>query len=981
MSGDVQPRKRKDKKKRKEDGDLIPEKPHVPVFTNNTVVNEDLKIHVHKEEGTGGGICAKLVFFILFSALAVLIGLIITEHRGLTDLDTTDSNSKFSQIFEGWVDTNSHDDHDDHAIESIEDDDHDEDHDEHDEEDEDEHDDDDDGHDEGSEEVEESEEEDHEEHIEDEDEQNEDDVDQDDEVDDNDDDEQSNYEEDEEENEDIASKEDEYILNEDDDQDHEEDDDQAETEEVDDGDTEEVNQRDQEDEEDEDEEDDIKASREKRDISEEKLSNDADDDDEGADNDDDDNNDDEVQDLDDKDGDGEDQEDEDQASNENDDTADIDEAKETEQDEDAGTDDNVDAAESTKEVKKPKKAEQKQKAEAEGEEKDSEGALDSSGTEDEILPAEKAPPIIQDRRNTIIVPPAFKEVEPDIEHVEEDFSDEDDDEEDGEETVEPNTAKAKYQELATAYTRPISNELESTNREIEYEDDEDEQEEEELENEEVSEEEEGDERDEGQEYEDDDIEDEVDDEDEELLKRLEARYGKLQENIDKKFPEKPESDSDRDSEDNDYEYTNITNKEDSKIKKDIDEAHSSIKNNTSHALALFDKILQKSPSSPRALYGKALTLDLLADQRRSNEILEKALQLYITLLKTDSVPVALFLEASERCINRMRFLGQYRNAIQIHKLIIDKFPNTPQHLNNLAVTYLTINRIEEARSVLKEVLAKWPNNGFALVHYGFILKTTDNALEKAVRYLKKGINTKDEGVIDGRFYFHLGDALVRLGRREEADKVYEEGTNNKVFFSKYQRSLYNVPKLSGKPWWNPEDIPYPKFFNLLLQSWRKIREEGLSILSEKGYFQDESENLRDTGEWKQFELYARGQKNVNNCKKCPFTCSIINQIPEAKNCKRGQTKFSVMHPGTHIWPHCGPTNCRLRAHLGLKVPSNTFLRVADDIRSWKEGEIFVFDDSFEHEVWHNGTDFRLILIVDIWHPELTPSEKHSLSPI
>ncbi|CAG9828778.1 unnamed protein product [Diabrotica balteata] len=829
MSGDVQPRKRKDKKKRKEDGDLIPEKPHVPVFTNNTVVNEDLKIHVHKEEGTGGGICAKLVFFILFSALAVLIGLIITEHRGLTDLDTTDSNSKFSQIFEGWVDTNSHDDHDDHAIESIEDDDHDEDHDEHDEEDEDEHDDDDDGHDEGSEEVEESEEEDHEEHIEDEDEQNEDDVDQDDEVDDNDDDEQSNYEEDEEENEDIASKEDEYILNEDDDQDHEEDDDQAETEEVDDGDTEEVNQRDQEDEEDEDEEDDIKASREKRDISEEKLSNDADDDDEGADNDDDDNNDDEVQDLDDKDGDGEDQEDEDQASNENDDTADIDEAKETEQDEDAGTDDNVDAAESTKEVKKPKKAEQKQKAEAEGEEKDSEGALDSSGN--------------------------------------------------------------------------------------------------------------------------------------------------------KKFPEKPESDSDRDSEDNDYEYTNITNKEDSKIKKDIDEAHSSIKNNTSHALALFDKILQKSPSSPRALYGKALTLDLLADQRRSNEILEKALQLYITLLKTDSVPVALFLEASERCINRMRFLGQYRNAIQIHKLIIDKFPNTPQHLNNLAVTYLTINRIEEARSVLKEVLAKWPNNGFALVHYGFILKTTDNALEKAVRYLKKGINTKDEGVIDGRFYFHLGDALVRLGRREEADKVYEEGTNNKVFFSKYQRSLYNVPKLSGKPWWNPEDIPYPKFFNLLLQSWRKIREEGLSILSEKGYFQDESENLRDTGEWKQFELYARGQKNVNNCKKCPFTCSIINQIPEAKNCKRGQTKFSVMHPGTHIWPHCGPTNCRLRAHLGLKVPSNTFLRVADDIRSWKEGEIFVFDDSFEHEVWHNGTDFRLILIVDIWHPELTPSEKHSLSPI
>jgi hypothetical protein len=24
-------------------------------------------------------------------------------------------------------------------------------------------------------------------------------------------------------------------------------------------------------------------------------------------------------------------------------------------------------------------------------------------------------------------------------------------------------------------------------------------------------------------------------------------------------------------------------------------------------------------------------------------------------------------------------------------------------------------------------------------------------------------------------------------------------------------------------------------------------------------------------------------------------------------------------------------------------------------RQWKQGEVIVFDDSFEHEVWHNGT--------------------------
>ena len=28
------------------------------------------------------------------------------------------------------------------------------------------------------------------------------------------------------------------------------------------------------------------------------------------------------------------------------------------------------------------------------------------------------------------------------------------------------------------------------------------------------------------------------------------------------------------------------------------------------------------------------------------------------------------------------------------------------------------------------------------------------------------------------------------------------------------------------------------------------------------------------------------------------------------------------------------------------------------------------DDSFEHEVWHEGDRDRVVLICDIWHPEL-----------
>ena len=78
-----------------------------------------------------------------------------------------------------------------------------------------------------------------------------------------------------------------------------------------------------------------------------------------------------------------------------------------------------------------------------------------------------------------------------------------------------------------------------------------------------------------------------------------------------------------------------------------------------------------------------------------------------------------------------------------------------------------------------------------------------------------------------------------------------------------------------------------------------------------------------------------------------------------------------------------------RLHLGVLVPSNSSLRVGglgDEYakttpaeqdenargrrREWQEGEVLLFDDSFEHEVFHDGVGPRVVLIVDVWHPQL-----------
>lgn len=50
------------------------------------------------------------------------------------------------------------------------------------------------------------------------------------------------------------------------------------------------------------------------------------------------------------------------------------------------------------------------------------------------------------------------------------------------------------------------------------------------------------------------------------------------------------------------------------------------------------------------------------------------------------------------------------------------------------------------------------------------------------------------------------------------------------------------------------------------------------------------------------------------------------------------------------------------------------MRVGDDVKYLKEGECILFDDSFNHEAWHDGEKTRINLIFDFWHPELSDQE-------
>uniref|UniRef100_A0A8C8EWK5 Aspartate beta-hydroxylase n=1 Tax=Oncorhynchus tshawytscha TaxID=74940 RepID=A0A8C8EWK5_ONCTS len=418
------------------------------------------------------------------------------------------------------------------------------------------------------------------------------------------------------------------------------------------------------------------------------------------------------------------------------------------------------------------------------------------------------------------------------------------------------------------------------------------------------------------------------------------------------------------------------------IKSEIDAAEKlRKKGKVEEAVRAFDTLVQQYPQSPRCRYGKALAEDDLAEKMRSNDMLQKALSTYKEASELPNATPDLIKATLKKRAERQQFLGRMRGALATLEKLVQIFPEDMALKNDLGVAHLLIGDNKSAKRVYEEVLAIAPSNGFAKVHYGFILKS-ENKIAESIPFLRDGLESGDPGTDDGRFYFHLGDALQRMGD-DSAYKWYERGHQRGHFASVWQRSLYNVDGLKAQPWWTPKDTGYMDLIKTLERNWRTIRDEALSVMDQTtGLFVPEEENLREKGEWGQFTLWQQGKKAGESCHSVPKTCGLLERYPEATGCKRGQIKFSVMQPGTHVWPHTGPTNCRLRMHLGLVIPkTGCKIRCTNDTRAWEEGKVLIFDDSFEHEVWQDANSYRLIFIVDVWHPELTQYQRQTLSPI
>ena len=268
--------------------------------------------------------------------------------------------------------------------------------------------------------------------------------------------------------------------------------------------------------------------------------------------------------------------------------------------------------------------------------------------------------------------------------------------------------------------------------------------------------------------------------------------------------------------------------------------------------------------------------------------------------------------------------------------------------------------------------------------------TTPVSLQKLVKHAVRIVRTRRRGLLSAV-------AATMAGRHGKASMARVEKCL-RVYLGEEPAAFPDPRQKPGFLYF--PDLPASAYLDRALFSWiapleaetLAIRDELLRLLPsaqgrERVFTSEELErqNLRGSGAtpgWDGYYFYRHGVRREDNCASCPITSAALDRLPLSRVRDHGpEVLFSVFTPGTHLLPHRGVTNTRVVGHLPLIVPQNCALKVGGEVHAWQEGEIVVFDDTYEHEAWNHSNEPRVVLIFDVWNPHLTDIEQSAVADI
>lgn len=186
------------------------------------------------------------------------------------------------------------------------------------------------------------------------------------------------------------------------------------------------------------------------------------------------------------------------------------------------------------------------------------------------------------------------------------------------------------------------------------------------------------------------------------------------------------------------------------------------------------------------------------------------------------------------------------------------------------------------------------------------------------------------------------------------------------------------PGLTAKPWHEADDFPSTLAITRILESDAQvIIEEYKEASTEPGFLiAHPASYLHPTlkaAAWGYHQVWRGGAFNPSAKERLPRICEVLAKIEEFLS-PAGEVAFHNMVPQARLRPHADGPNTTLTCHLGIVVPPKCILRVAGESRTWQSGRCLWFDHSYEHDAWNESDENRVIMLLDIIHPDLTSEE-------
>jgi len=200
-------------------------------------------------------------------------------------------------------------------------------------------------------------------------------------------------------------------------------------------------------------------------------------------------------------------------------------------------------------------------------------------------------------------------------------------------------------------------------------------------------------------------------------------------------------------------------------------------------------------------------------------------------------------------------------------------------------------------------------------------------------------------------------------------------------------NVFYYPGLPQKWFYDPSTFPWLEpmldLAPLMLEEYLASRETGFQpyVMAREDRPAPNNPLLGDMA-WSALYFWQNGDRIDDHAAACPAVMEALGHAPLPFVAGRAPNAlWSRLQPGAHIAPHHGMLNTRLICHIPVRPAPGCTLRVGNETRTWESGKALVFDDSVEHEAVNAGPEERVILLFEVWRPEVPEEDREAISRI